>query len=85
MARGMAAGEEAKTLRIHGALRSSRTSGEVSDPIVGERPLQVKSDPGPGPGLTVAARRVAMASADGRLTEGPQVGILRDPQDLPDR
>jgi hypothetical protein len=43
MARGMAAGEEAKSLRIHGALRSSRTCGEISDPIVGEKPSQVKS------------------------------------------
>jgi hypothetical protein len=59
MARGMAAGKEAKTLRIHGALRSSRTCGEVSDPMVGGGPPQVKPDPGPGPGLTVAdpARR----------------------------
>lgn len=43
MARGMAAGEEAKSLRIHGALRSNRTCGEISDPIVGEKPSQVKS------------------------------------------
>jgi hypothetical protein len=40
----MAAGEGAKALRIHGALRASRTCGEVSDPIVGERSPQVKSD-----------------------------------------
>jgi hypothetical protein len=44
MARGMTVGEEAKTLRIHGALRSSRTCSEISDPIVGQGPHQVKSD-----------------------------------------
>jgi hypothetical protein len=44
MARGMAAGEKARTLRVHGALRSSGTCGEVSDRIVGERPPQVKAD-----------------------------------------
>ena len=43
----MAASEEAKTLRSHGALRSSRTCGEVGDAIVDEAASVVKSDPGP--------------------------------------